>query len=140
MELTDAIMVSGIADNLDKAYWLGTAYALGNPKTRRVGKSMLSYGIRLSANVAIHSTKGLVRGVAKTPLKRGGRTPGAMVRSVSSKQAIGRGATRLAPVLGQILLAYDTALIGGYVMSTYVPTDIKQQRQLGKLLMHPTGR
>ena len=48
MELSDAVIVAGIAENADKAYWLATAYALGNPRTRGIGKSMLSYGVRVS--------------------------------------------------------------------------------------------
>ena len=133
MELSDAVIVAGIAENADKAYWLATAYALGNPRTRGIGKSMLSYGVRVSANVALHSAKGVAKGIARTPLKRGGKAPVAMLSRVGAKRAIGKGATRLAPVLGQVLLAYDTALIGGYGMGHVMPS--KGIEKQGNILM-----
>lgn len=140
MDIAKAVMVSGFADNADKAYWLATAYALGNPRTRGIGKAMLSYGVRVSANVAYHSTKGVVKGIARTPFKRGGTSPAKAVGRYTTKRAVGKGATKMVPVIGSILLAYDVALVGGYVMSKHVPQNKEHQQQLGKLLMHPTGR
>jgi hypothetical protein len=57
-----------IAGNADKAYWLATAVALGNPKTRSAGLKMASYGARVTFNMA-RASAGAALG---TPLVRGG--------------------------------------------------------------------
>ena len=120
-------------------YWLATVYALGNPRTRGVGKAMTSYGVRVSVNIAKETLKGTYRGVAQTPFVKGGKTPGQFLRSgvrVGGRKV----ASGLVPGLLAIDMAYTTSYLGGAIMEKNVPEDVEQQKQLGKLLMHPTGR
>ena len=86
----------GNADNIYKAYWLATAVAIGNPRTRAFGIRMASYGARLTANMAI----GAAKGAAKTPLVRKGPTPGQMARAGARKAVTATGAVAAGYALG----------------------------------------
>ena len=100
---------------------------------------MVSYGARVTINIAKESVKGTVRGVARTPIVKGGRTPAGLLRS--GVRAGGRKvASGLVPGLLAIDMAYTTSYLGGVIMEKNVPDNVEQQKQLGKLLMYPTGR
>ena len=81
-----------LAGNASKAYWLATAVAVGNPRTRKAGLKMASFGARVTLNVA----KATTGAVLKTPLARGGTTTvgglaGAAAAGYVGGAAIGTG-------------------------------------------------
>ena len=77
---------------------------------------MVSYGARVTINIAKESVKGTVRGVSRTPIVKGGKTPGQFLKS--GVRAGGRkAAAGLVPGLLAIDMAYTTSYLGEVIVT-----------------------